>query len=118
LVLLRPIVLTPPLRSQLLTDPAVLFAGYQVPHPLENDITLKIQTDSTSNPTAALKKACTHLIAQTVNLKKQFEDQCRNIQLGMGPEHAQATGTAGAYDPYGADGIGHGRQDDVGAYDF
>ena len=106
-----------------MTDPAVLFAGYQVPHPLENDITLKIQTDSTSNPAAALKKACSYLIAQTVNLKKQFEDQCRNIELGMGPEHAVAANVGagagvGAYDPYGAEGMAQGRADDVGAYDF
>ncbi|CAK9779413.1 RBP11-like subunits of RNA polymerase [Cutaneotrichosporon oleaginosum] len=93
------------LRAQLLLDPTVLFAGYKVPHPLENVITIKIQTDERSNPADALKRACQLLITQTLNVKKQFQDQARNIEMGMGPEAApQATG---GYDPYG-DGFGAG----------
>lgn len=39
------------LATQLLHDPKVLYAGYKVPHPLENHIELKIQTT-----TGALKR--------------------------------------------------------------
>lgn len=101
---------TPPASahsSQLLLDPTVLFAGYKVPHPLENVITIKIQTDERSNPADALKRACQLLISQTMNVKKQFMDQARNIEMGMGPEAAPQA--AGGYDPYG-DGFGSAVQ--------
>ncbi|KAL1405504.1 DNA-directed RNA polymerase II core subunit [Vanrija albida] len=99
------------LRAQLLLDPTVMFAGYKLPHPLENVITIKIQTDERSNPAEALKTACNQLINQTVLVKKQFDDQARNIEMGMGPEAAAMPGTqggAGGYDPYG-DGFGGGN---------
>jgi DNA-directed RNA polymerase II subunit RPB11 len=88
-------------------DPTVLFAGYKVPHPLENVINIKIQTDERSNPADALKRACQLLITQTLNVKKQFQDQARNIEMGMGPEAAPQA--AGGYDPYG-DGFGTSAQ--------
>lgn len=88
---------TPP--RQLLLDPSVLFAGYKVPHPLENDIVIKIQTDDRSNPADALKRACAALITQTLSIKQQFAEQARNIEMGMGPEQHQP-----AVDPYGAGG--------------
>ncbi len=31
-------------RMQLLSDPAVLFAGYRIPHPLEYKLVIKVQT--------------------------------------------------------------------------
>ncbi|KAK4683912.1 DNA-directed RNA polymerase II subunit RPB11, partial [Tremellales sp. Uapishka_1] len=104
------------IRAQLLLDPTVLFAGYKVPHPLENNILLKIQTDESSNPADALKRACNLLIAQTLNVKKQFMDQANNIEMGVGPE------TYVPYDPYGEGNIvvggtvGEGRGAEV--YDF
>jgi DNA-directed RNA polymerase II subunit RPB11 len=64
----------------MLADPSVLFAGYKVPHPLENDILLKIQTDDRSNPAEALKRACQLLIQQTLEVKKQFSEQARNVE--------------------------------------
>ncbi|ORY33803.1 DNA-directed RNA polymerase ii 13.3 kda polypeptide [Naematelia encephala] len=92
------------IRSQLLLDPTVLFAGYKVPHPLENNILLKIQTDERSNPADALKRACTLLIQQTLSIKQQFSDQAKNIEMGMGPEAGVGI-AAGGYDPY-SDGLG------------
>jgi DNA-directed RNA polymerase II subunit RPB11 len=87
------------LRAQLLLDPSVLFAGYKMPHPSENTIVLKIQTDERSNPAEALKRACQLLILQTKNIQKQFQDQARNIDMGMGPDNAIPATTG--YDPYG-----------------
>ncbi|RSH78228.1 DNA-directed RNA polymerase II core subunit [Apiotrichum porosum] len=117
------------LRAQLLLDPTVLFAGYKLPHPLENVITIKIQTDERSNPADALKRACQLLITQTLSVKKQFLDQARNIEMGMGPEAAAMPGAAsqtgpGGFDPYG-DGFGGGGtvvggavRDSGDVYDF
>jgi DNA-directed RNA polymerase II subunit RPB11 len=101
---------------QLLLDPSVLFAGYKVPHPLENDIVIKIQTDDRSNPAEALKRACVALITQTLNVKQQFMDQAKNIDMGMGPEQ----GGLGGFDPYG-DGLNRNTTATAGAgdvYDF
>lgn len=102
----------PPLTllSQLLLDPSVLFAGYKVPHPLENTITIKIQTDERSNPADVLKRACNLLIMQTAQIKKQFQDQAKNIEMGMGPEAGIGLNQGGGgYDPYG-DGLGRETQ--------
>lgn len=112
--------------SQLLLDPTVLFAGYKVPHPLENNIILKIQTDERSNPADALKRACHLLIRQTVLIKQQFMEQAKNIEMGMGPEAGVGVAQPGVgYDPY-ADGLGRdgggvvlgGARDGGGVYDF
>lgn len=108
---------------QLLLDPTVLFAGYKVPHPLVNDILIKIQTDDRSNPAEALKRACQLLIVQTLQIKQQFMEQAKNIEMGMGPEAGagMAAGAGmGGYDPY-SDGLA--RVDAPGAgqgdvYDF
>lgn len=72
-------------------------------HPSENVITIKIQTDEKSNPADALKRACQQLINQTLAIKKQFQDQAKNIEMGMGPDAAAVPGApaAGGYDPYG-----------------
>lgn len=100
------------IRSQLLLDPSVLFAGYKVPHPLENDVLIKIQTDDRSNPADALKRACTLLMQQVIDIKKQFSQQAQRIEMGLAPEVAQPAGVPGVtgqYDPYG-DGMGLGSQ--------
>ncbi|CAK4086091.1 unnamed protein product [Aphanomyces euteiches] len=41
-------------RMQLLRDKNVTFAGYQHPHPLVNDIKIRIQTNNDSTPIQAL----------------------------------------------------------------
>lgn len=85
-------------------------------HPSENVITLKIQTDERSNPADAFKRACTLLIAQTSAIKKQYQDQARNIEMGMVPEAAAAMPqAAGGYDPYG-DGFGASQNQTVGGH--
>lgn len=99
----------------------MLFAGYKVPHPLENDIVIKIQTDDRSNPADALKRACSLLISQTLSIKAQFAEQARGIEIGVGPE--QATAGTGGFDPYGDGRVGGGIGAGAGAtsgdvYDF
>jgi len=106
------------IRSQLLLDPSVLFAGYKVPHPLETDVIIKIQTDERSNPADALKRACTLLIQQTLDVKRQFSEQARNVEMGLGLGSEAQPAAVGGYDPYG-DGAGAARPADTAdAYDF
>eukprot|EP01138_Halocafeteria_seosinensis_P016334 gb/GECG01016665.1/.p1 GENE.gb/GECG01016665.1/~~gb/GECG01016665.1/.p1 ORF type:complete len:128 (+),score=23.94 gb/GECG01016665.1/:1-384(+) len=49
------------LRLELLRDPSVKFAGYRLHHPLENDISIKVQTSSNSDPWQATIQAAARL---------------------------------------------------------
>lgn len=62
------------LRSMLLTNPQVLFAGYTIPHPAEDQMHLRIQTAPDYLAQTALKKALVDLRALTVLTKAKFEE--------------------------------------------
>lgn len=59
--------------SQLLKDPRVLFAGYKVPHPLEHNFVIKVQTVPGTSPGKALKDATSELISEVNALKNKFD---------------------------------------------
>ncbi|KAK6343970.1 DNA-directed RNA polymerase II core subunit [Orbilia brochopaga] len=60
------------LRSQLLKDPKVVFAGYKVPHPLIPNFELRVQTTDETNPRAALIKASQDLIKDLTIFRNNF----------------------------------------------
>eukprot|EP01094_Clydonella_sp_ATCC50884_P025094 TRINITY_DN6466_c2_g1_i1.p2 TRINITY_DN6466_c2_g1~~TRINITY_DN6466_c2_g1_i1.p2 ORF type:complete len:116 (-),score=38.33 TRINITY_DN6466_c2_g1_i1:207-554(-) len=60
------------IRMQLLQNPAVLFAGYKVPHPLKYNVLVKVQTDH-DQPIQAFKSAVSEVIKQTCDLQEQFK---------------------------------------------
>jgi DNA-directed RNA polymerase subunit L len=71
---------TPSSRRELLRDPAVRFAGYKHPHPLENDIVVKIQTAPGTQPTPALNDASRRLEAEFRTLLSDFKEQVADIR--------------------------------------
>lgn len=83
------------LHSQLLSMPQILFAGYQVPHPLHPYFLIKIQTDGTMTPTAVLEQACTRLIATMSSLEIKFkrEFSFKDVEGPVG-EDPYGTGAA------------------------
>ncbi|KAI0078304.1 RBP11-like subunits of RNA polymerase [Panus rudis PR-1116 ss-1] len=85
------------LRSyvQLLQMPQVLFAGYKVPHPLHPYFLIKIQTDGSTTPSAALEQACTKLIGTLASLEQKFKREFSYKTL---------EGGVSAGDPYGGTG--------------
>lgn len=85
-----------PFSSQLLSMPQVLFAGYKVPHPLHPYFLVKIQTDGTITPTAALEQACTKLIGTLSSLEAKFkrEFSFKDVE-GVTTEDAYGTSTTG-----------------------
>ncbi|KAF7355489.1 RNA-pol-L-2 domain-containing protein [Mycena sanguinolenta] len=96
------------LRAQVLASPNVLFAGYKTPHPLHPYFLLKIQTDGTIAPAAALEAAASRLIATLSALEGKFrrEFSFKDGETG-GP--AMAGGMAGMdTDPYGGGGAAWG----------
>ncbi|KAI4127964.1 MAG: hypothetical protein LQ347_004380 [Umbilicaria vellea] len=60
------------LRSRLLQSSHVAFAGYRVPHPLFSSFELRIQTDGTLTPRAALVQACRDLVNDFGVLGREF----------------------------------------------
>jgi DNA-directed RNA polymerase II subunit RPB11 len=87
-----------PFFSQLLSMPQVLFAGYKVPHPLHPYFLVKIQTDGTITPTAALEQACTKLIGTLSSLEAKFkrEFSFKDVE-GVTTEDAYGTTTGPAW---------------------
>ena len=61
------------LCRQLLNDPQVLFSGYKMPHPLEHEFVLRIQTTPDYSPQEALSNALTDLISEVTGLEAKFK---------------------------------------------
>eukprot|EP01104_Vermistella_antarctica_P018001 TRINITY_DN6539_c0_g1_i1.p1 TRINITY_DN6539_c0_g1~~TRINITY_DN6539_c0_g1_i1.p1 ORF type:complete len:118 (+),score=20.69 TRINITY_DN6539_c0_g1_i1:100-453(+) len=60
-------------RSQLLRDHEVWFAGYKMPHPLENYVIVRVQTSHNSSPMTAMQSALDDLDEELDNLRREFE---------------------------------------------
>lgn len=71
------------IRQQLLKDPQVLFAGYKVPHPLENKFVLRLQTTADYSPQEAFTNAITDLISEISLLEERFKVAVREKQEGF-----------------------------------
>ena len=65
-------------RMQLHRNPEVLFAAYQVPHPLANHVLIRIQTTKRTTPVEALKNALEELKGEMSDIKGQFIEQVRD----------------------------------------
>lgn len=61
---------------QLLKDPKVLFAGYKIPHPLQHEFVLRIQTTSDYSPQEALMNSIKDLISEIALLEERFRVSC------------------------------------------
>lgn len=65
------------LANQLLSDERVLFAGYKVPHPLNHNFILRVQTVEDCSPKQvivdAAKSLITHLEEIKVNFMREWE---------------------------------------------
>ncbi|WZZ52878.1 hypothetical protein YC2023_052985 [Brassica napus] len=68
-------------RMQLHRDENVLFAGYQLPHPLKYKIIVRIHTTSQSSPMQAYNQAINDLDKELDFLKSQFE-----VPMTLSPE--------------------------------
>ena len=71
------------LRSQLLKDPQVIFAGYRVPHPLEHKFNLRIQTTPDYSPQEAFTNAITDLLSEVSLLEERFKAVLKEKKEGL-----------------------------------
>mmetsp|Transcript_28819 Transcript_28819/g.49199 ORF Transcript_28819/g.49199 Transcript_28819/m.49199 type:complete len:122 (+) Transcript_28819:24-389(+) len=62
-------------RMQLLRDPNVIFGGYKVPHPLENHIEVKVQTNDNSTPNESMIACIKSLLRELDQIKESFNAQ-------------------------------------------
>jgi DNA-directed RNA polymerase II subunit RPB11 len=76
--------------------PQILFAGYKAPHPLHPYFLLKLQTDGTLTPTAALEQAATRLIGALSGLEAKFKREFSFRDAEAGGAGAAGAG-AGAF---------------------
>lgn len=60
------------LRAKLVKSPPVLFAAYQVPHPLFAVFKLRVQTDGSITPKEAVVQACQDLVNELQKLDQEF----------------------------------------------
>jgi DNA-directed RNA polymerase II subunit RPB11 len=58
----------------------VKFAGYKHPHPLENDILVKVQTAPGAAPTEALQRAAGRIESELRLLQTEYRSQLQAIQ--------------------------------------
>ena len=72
------------LCRQMQQERQVLFAGYRVPHPLEHLFCLKVQTDSTTTPVAALQQGIDTLIGSLSVLEDRFKAEVRRVSNVQG----------------------------------
>lgn len=63
------------LRTALLANKHVKYAGYQVIHPLTGGIRLVVQTDTGTKPRSALVKALSDIETET----KEFRDKLKKV---------------------------------------
>lgn len=56
------------------------FIGYKHPHPLENDILVKVQTDPASTPVAALQNGAKRLEGEFRELLDRFNEEVRRVE--------------------------------------
>lgn len=65
-------------RMQLHEDPAIWFAGYKVPHPLEHRMLVKVRTAANDNPGAAYNRALDSLRSELLTIRQDFQTQVWN----------------------------------------
>lgn len=67
------------LFRELLRHPDVRFAGYRVPHPLDNHIELTVQTNEDMDAVSAVVTSVQNLCTELQHLRNEFEEQSRQM---------------------------------------
>ena len=67
-------------KMMLLRNPEVRFVAYRKPHPLENKIEIKIQTNNNTTPINAFREALKNLNDDIDDCIKQFEEEFQNLR--------------------------------------
>ncbi|PSC74288.1 DNA-directed RNA polymerases IV and V subunit 11 [Micractinium conductrix] len=71
------------IRMQLHRDRNVVFAGYRIPHPLEYQMVVKVQTNGKKTPIQAVQHSLQDLGDEVNDIRAKFQEQLS--QFGGGP---------------------------------
>ena len=71
------------LAKRLLRYEDVLFAGYRMPHPLENRIVVRVQTTGRRTPAQALSSAIGHLESESARLGDLWARACKDADITL-----------------------------------
>ena len=77
------------LRMQLHEDPAVIFSGYRVPHPLEHKMVVKVQTTGAKTPQQAMAEAVSDVRQELQLLKDMLSMQIASAEAAAGQQQQQ-----------------------------
>eukprot|EP00887_Chlorella_sp_A99_P004847 scaffold4.g4847.t1 len=67
-------------RTQLHRDSTITFAGYKIPHPLEYQMLIKVQTNGQKHPIITVQDSLTCLSRELTALRKEFVDQAQLLR--------------------------------------
>ncbi|KAK9816193.1 hypothetical protein WJX74_006613 [Apatococcus lobatus] len=59
-------------RMQLLEDKDIMFAGYKIPHPLQYQLLIKVQTNGSKTPQRAVQSAIGSLEEELRDIREKF----------------------------------------------
>mmetsp|Transcript_10315 Transcript_10315/g.26692 ORF Transcript_10315/g.26692 Transcript_10315/m.26692 type:complete len:199 (-) Transcript_10315:221-817(-) len=82
------------IRMELLRNENVLFAGYKVPHPLNNMIELRVQTLPRCTPEEAVRLAVRNLKAECSSMLDQFDEGVAKLQAEAAAKELPPAGHA------------------------
>lgn len=72
-------------RMQLHLDRQIVFAGYRIPHPLTAKMVIKVQTNGSKSPEAALIHALDDLTTEVTTIQKKLESEMARIKSSQAP---------------------------------
>mmetsp|Transcript_85653 Transcript_85653/g.171458 ORF Transcript_85653/g.171458 Transcript_85653/m.171458 type:complete len:130 (-) Transcript_85653:197-586(-) len=73
------------LRHQLLSQDRVRFAAYQMPHPLQHRVLIRVETsDSSHSPLQATDRAFDSLITEFSQIDQRFKDEVEKKKMDRG----------------------------------
>jgi DNA-directed RNA polymerase II subunit RPB11 len=64
----------------------VSFAAYRVPHPLEHNVVVRVQTEEGYEPWEAAINAANVLLVQLTQLRSNFEQECELKKISGGDD--------------------------------
>eukprot|EP01029_Cantina_marsupialis_P027915 TRINITY_DN774167_c0_g1_i1.p1 TRINITY_DN774167_c0_g1~~TRINITY_DN774167_c0_g1_i1.p1 ORF type:complete len:126 (+),score=21.93 TRINITY_DN774167_c0_g1_i1:44-421(+) len=74
------------LRMKLLENKHVEFAGYQIPHPTVDDVTIRVRTDGVITPSQAMKDATQTLNTEFRELSQRISAEIDRVEKAEAPD--------------------------------
>ena len=74
----------------MLQEQQVIFAGYKIPHPLEHNVIIRVQTTNETKPEAMVAKALNDLITEVGYLRTKFMEDLGHAKVLVIPREQKS----------------------------